>query len=459
MRTLALLGGEPIRTTPFASSVVIDDDEKTLVAETLERGELSRFMGSPSGDMERVLTLTSAEAVDYEPQYFTFLGGRMVRRFEADFAAMFGSRFAVSVNSATSGLSTALAAVGAGPGDEVIVTCLSFNASATSILMTNATPVFVDVDRQSLCLDPEAVRRAITPRTKAILAVHLLGNSADLDTLSAIAREHGLALIEDCAQAPGTRYGERYVGTIGDLGVFSFQETKNMTTGEGGMIVTDDARLAKRCRLVRNHGESIADESTPDAELDCMVGFNFRMTELSAAVGVAQLRKLPENNRVRSENARFLAERLRRLPGLDVPAWVDDPANVIHVLPVLYDADAAGAPREVVMAAIRAEGVPVGQGYQRLMPANPLFCRAVAFGEKHCPFACALHGADAPREQGPWPVAERLLEQEFIWFYQINRPNTLEDMEDVAVAFESVLENAEALRGYDVAGRPKAYKW
>ena len=299
--------------------MVVDDRERQCLLEVIDRKEFSRFMGSPTPDIERLLVLPSQEAEDQGNQYFSFLGGRMVRKFEAEFARKLGVPFAVSVNSATSGLSAALGAAGIGPGDEVITTCMSFNATALSILLFNSIPVFVDVDSTSFCLDPQAVEEAITPKTKAILVVHLLGNAAAMDDIMAIARKHNLVVIEDCAQAPGTKYKGDYVGTIGNLGVFSFQETKNITTGEGGMVTTKDPVLAKRVRLIRNHGESIPDNSWDDSALANLVGMNFRMTELTAALGVAQIGKLDENNRTRTANAQMLADRLRDLPGLSVP--------------------------------------------------------------------------------------------------------------------------------------------
>ena len=444
MSELALLGGTPVRRTPFRSSVVIDDREWEELRNVLKREEFSRFMGSPTPDIDKLLVMPSAAAADLEGQYFSFLGGRTVRRFEAEFAARFGVTYAISVNAATSGLAAALGAAGIGPGDEVITTCMSFNATAMSILLFNAVPVFVDVDARTFCLDPEAVERAITPRTKAILVVHLLGNAADMDALLAIAGRHGLKVVEDAAQAPGTTYRRRWVGTLGDMGVFSFQETKNMMTGEGGMIVTNDPALAKKARLIRNHGEGIPDETWDDESLTNLVGLNFRMTELTAALGRAQLAKLPENNRVRTENALLLRERLPDLPGLtkpDIP-----PGTVPHVFPMLYDEAATGVPRQKVLAALRAEGIPVGSGYLRLMYENPLFLRKIAYGKHGCPWSCHLYGRERRYLPGQCPVGEALLRRRFLWFYHIHRPNTAADMEEVAVAFRKVFMNLEDLR-------------
>jgi dTDP-4-amino-4,6-dideoxygalactose transaminase len=456
MSGLAILGGEKARKKPFLSSVVIDRSEKKSINDVLKRREISRFMGSPSQDINELLSMTSRSAKRYEGRYYTFLGGRMIRKFESDFARKFGVPYAVSVNSATTGLATALAACSIGPGDEVITTCMSFNATAMSILLFNSIPVFADVDARTFCLDPESVRKAVTPKTKAILVVHLLGNAADMDKIMKIARANKLKVIEDCAQAPGTKYKGKYVGTIGDAGVFSFQETKNMMTGEGGMIVTKNAPIAKRVRLIRNHGESIPDDSWDDDSLANIVGMNFRMTELTAALGVAQLEKLDENNRIRSRNSDFLRDGLKGLPGISIPAH--QAHAVPHIFAMLYDEKITGVGRSKVLAALRAEGIPVGSGYLRTMYENPIFLKRVAYGKDNCPWSCHLYGTKREYKQGDCPVAEGLLRKAFIWFYHINRPNTISDMRDVIKAFRKVFADLGALKRNKIEGAI-GYKW
>lgn len=457
MSKLALFGGKPVRTVPFQSSVVIDDEERTLVNEVLDRKEFSRFMGSASEGIEEMLVMPSIEAEKFKSQYFTFLGGRMVRTFEKDYALFTGSDYAISVNSATSGLGTALAAVGCGPGDEVITTCLSFNATALSILTFNSVPVFVDVSPENFCLDHELIRKAVTERTKAILVVHLLGFPADMEAILAIAREYGLAVIEDCAQAPGVLCNGKHVGTLGDLGVFSFQETKNMMTGEGGMIVTNSPNLAKACRLIRNHGESIPDGSWPQESLVNLVGFNFRMTELTAALGVAQLRKLQRNNEIRKQNASELHARLQGLEGLTVVPFPK--GSVPHVVPFLYDEQSVGVSRDDILRALRAEGIPVGGGYPRLMPDNPMFQKKIAYGSKGCPWSCHLYTGKITYEQGAFPVARELIASRFIWFYHVHPPNTASDMVQAAEAFRKVFNNLDELRTGVFEKNKLAYKW
>lgn len=456
MSKLALFGGKPVREIPFQSSVVIDEHEWDYIKRVIDKKEFSRFMGSPTKDIDKLLVMSSADAEHYETQYFNFLGGRMIRKFEADFARKFGVSYAVSVNSATSGLSAALGAAGIGPGDEVITTCMSFNATALSILLFNSIPVFADVEESSFCLDPSEVEKAVTPKTKAILVVHLLGNPADMDSIMRIAGEHDLIVIEDCAQAPGTKYKDKYVGTIGDIGVFSFQETKNMTTGEGGMVVTNNALYAKKVRLIRNHGESIPDSTWDEDSLANVIGMNFRMTELTAALGVAQLAKLDENNRIRTENARHLSDRLKGIPGLSVPVYKS--GVVPHVFPMIYDSRVTGVERQKILAALRAEGIPAGSGYLRLMYENPIFLKKIAYGNGHCPWSCHLYNYQRDYRPGDCPKAESLLRDGFIWFYHIHRPNGVAEMNDVVRAFEKIFENIDVLKGIDINAEV-GYKW
>ena len=446
MEKLALLGGNPVRKELFKSTVVIDENEISAVMEVLKAKELSRFIGSSSPDIEKQLVIPSAQAQNYGNQSFSFLGGRKVRQFEAEFAEYFGVKYAITVNSATSGLSLALAAAGVGPGDDVITTCLSFNATGTSILLFNSIPLFVDISKENFCLNPQEIRKAITPRTRAILVVHLLGNAADMDAIMSIAREHNLVVIEDCAQAAGTRHGGQYVGTIGDIGVFSSQEPKHISTGEGGIVVTNNPQYARRGRLIRNHGESIPDDSTPVEDLVNIVGCNFRMTELTAAVGSAQLKKLFENNRVRSENARFLARELSKFEGIEIPPVTYNEEYVVHVLSILYHSGKTGVSREIFVKALRAEGIPVGTGYARIMPDNPLFLKKIAYGKQQCPFSCPYYGRDVDYGGGRYPVARDFINNKQLSFQLISRPNTLEDMKDVVKVFDKLYANMEQLK-------------
>lgn len=456
---LALQGGQPVRSRPFRPSGSTDQEELFAVMEVFRRGEFSRYSGGAGPDLEKVLALKSAEAPSYQLPYWNFLGGETVRRFEADFAAYFGVGYAVAVNSATSGLSVALAAAGIGPGDEVITPAITFTATATSILLFNSIPVFADVDPASCCLDPDQVEAAVTDRTKAILVVHLLGYTADMDRINAIAAKHKLRVIEDVAQAPGSKYKGRWAGTLGDASVFSFQETKNMMTGEGGMILTDDPVLARKSRLIRNHGEfALGEDQTPE-QLANVVGCNFRMTEVTAAIGIAQLKKLATKNEWRNRNAAYLEEQLSGLPGLKVNPPPPHCERVVHLHSMDYDEKATGVPKKLVVTALQKEGIPVSGGYPRLAYHNPIFQKRIGYGRQGCPFTCGFYPNAKARTypRGLNPVAEELIAKRHIWFYHINHPNTIEDMGDVAAAFRKVYGSLDELRKLDERQVPMAY--
>jgi perosamine synthetase len=258
------------------------------------------------GDEERRAVLEVLSGTD-------LVKGPRVAAFEQAFAAFHGARHAVATSSGAAALTAALMAHGIGAGDEVIVPSFSFFATAASVLLVGATPIFADIEPESYCLAPDAAEAAITPRTKAILPVHLFGMPADMPRLEALARRHALLLLEDAAQAHGAVIGGRRVGTFGTA-AFSFYATKNMTTLEGGMVLTDDADIAHRLRLLRNHGREAG--STHE-----LVGTNYRMHELAAAIGLVQLGRLPLFSQARQRNARYLSERLTAVqPPAELPA-------------------------------------------------------------------------------------------------------------------------------------------
>ena len=245
--------------------------------------------------------------------------GPRVHELEEAFAAYVGAGHAVATSSGTTALHLALLGYDVGPGDEVITVPFTFIASANSVLYTGARPVFIDISERDFCIDPSLIEAAVTARTKAILPVSLYGQPAEMEAVAEIAERHGLAVIEDAAQAHGAAIGDRRSGTWG-AGTFSFYPTKNMTTGEGGMITTDDGELAERVRLLREHGMKVRYHHD-------VVGYNFRMTDIAAAIGLAQLPKLPANNdRRRAIAARYDAE----LRGVITPQVRPGVTHVYH---------------------------------------------------------------------------------------------------------------------------------
>ncbi|RLA81325.1 MAG: DegT/DnrJ/EryC1/StrS family aminotransferase [Deltaproteobacteria bacterium] len=422
--TLAILGGEPTRKEPFPPYPIIGEEEIAAVNEVLKSGHLSSFAASAGSG---------------------FLGGKKVREFEEKFAEYHGIGYAIAVNSATAGLHISLAAAGVGPGDEVIVPPYTFTSTATSVLMHNAVPVFVDVDPRTYCLDPAKVEGAITPFTKAIIPVHLLGHPAEMNPIMRIAKEHDLTIIEDCAQSPGAKYKGKLVGTIGDLAVFSFQETKNMMTGEGGMVITNDLLLAERCRMVRNHGEAVI-EGKSRSYLSNIIGWNYRMTEIEAAIGMEQLKKLDGFNEIRIRNSKFLSRKLSKVKGVGMPYEAPDISHVYHVYGMTYDEREVDISRGTFVNALNAEGIPFGTGYPHPLYENPLFNERIAYGDKGCPFTCKFYKGGANYESGICPVAEDLCYSRALWLFSIRPPATLEDMRDVVDAFMKIIENIEQLQ-------------
>lgn len=248
--------------------------------------------------------------------------GREVDKLEGAFAEFVGTEYAVAVNSGTTALHTALLAHGIGKRDEVITSPFTFISTANSILFTGAMPVFADIDEDSFNITPDSICEKITPRTKAIMPVHLYGQPCDMKGIMKIASEHGLILVEDACQAHAAEYEGKKAGSFG-CGCFSFYPTKNMTTGEGGMITTTDEEIAKKARMIRNHGQI-------ERYLHGSLGYNYRMTDIAAAIGLRQLRKLEEFTDKRIANAQFLTARLSGIKGLVPPQLSPNVKHVFH---------------------------------------------------------------------------------------------------------------------------------
>jgi len=246
--------------------------------------------------------------------------GPKVHEFEEKFAKFIGTKFAIATSNGTTALEVALRAYGIGEGDEMITTPFTFIASANAILYTGARPVFVDIDPETFNIDANLIEKAITKKTKAILPVHLYGSACDMTKIMSIAKKHKLAVIEDACQAHGAMWKEKKVGSFG-TGAFSLYPTKNMTVGEGGMITTNDKAVYEACNLLRAHGSKVR-------YYHDILGYNYRMTDLEGAIGIEQLKKLPQFNKARQANAKFLNKELGKITGLIVP---EAPKNVTHV--------------------------------------------------------------------------------------------------------------------------------
>lgn len=417
MKKLALFGGQKVRAESFPKYPTITADEKNAVLEVLESGNLSTFVASPGEN---------------------FLGGKKIREFESKFADYIGTKFAIAFNSATSALHAAVAAVGVSPGEEVIVPPYTFTSTATCTLMHNAVPVFSDVKSDTYCLDPSRLPNAITPLTRAIIPVHLFGHPCDMDEIIEIATKNKLRIIEDCAQAPGAMYKGRKVGTIGDCGVFSFQETKNMMTGEGGMLVTNNEEIAKIAQMVRNHGEMILPTLKSRTYKSEILGWGYRMTELEAAIGIVQLEKLEKMNEERIKLAEYLTNKLHTIDGLKHTRY-NHVKHVYYVYSFSYDEQKIGIPREKFCEAMRAEGIPCYGGYVKPLYLNPLYIEKRAFAFRH-------YTGNVKYEKGICPVTESLNEQTLVMIPICRPPAKFSDMDDIYTAIKKIVENKDELK-------------
>jgi perosamine synthetase len=426
MGILAINGGDKVRSKPFYSSgAIIGDEERNRVKDVLDSGILSGFI---------------AQAND------KFFGGKQVLEFEGILKNYFKVPHAVTVNSATAGLHVALGACGVGPGDEVIVTPYTMCASATAIVMLNGVPVFADIDPNTFCLDPESIRQRITPRTKGIVVVHLFGGAANMDAIMAIAAEHKLFVVEDCAQSPGGKYKGQFLGTFGNAGVFSLNQNKTITCGEGGFVITKDDRIALRMQLIRNHGEVVTEQMKVE-DISNIIGFNYRMTELEAAVSIGQFKNLDVWNRKRQELAAHLSQGLSELKGIECPKVSPDVEHVYFVYPIKLKTEALGISRDVFLKALGAEGIPMGGGYVRPIYWEPMYQKKIASGSKGYPFMPPVYNGSVDYSKGLCPVCERMHQEELMLATVCRYPNTKEDVDDVVKAFDKVLTHVNELKG------------
>ncbi len=427
----AVLGGAPIRTKPYPAPNSIGPAERALVNEVLDSGVLSGY-------------------VAHHGPYFC--GGPMVHRLEDELCRIFGVKHAISVNSATSGLHAAVAASLAGIGDEVIIPPYTMSATATTVACTNATPVFADIEPDTYCIDVEDVRRKITPRTKAIVAVNLFGGPARLEALRALADEKALILIEDSAQAPGAVREGRLAGTIGHLGVLSFNCHKTIQSGEGGAVLTNDDTLADRVRLVRNHAEVVLSqrEEVP-AEIAGMLGYNYRLSELHSAVALAQVRRLEELTVGRIEMARTLTDGLRGIDGITPPVVGPRDRHVYYLYPFKLDASRLGLSRLQFKAALDAEGISSAAGYVRPIYLYPMYSDAVAKqarGGGAGIWHPAHHsgGSGQRYARGLCPVTERMHYQELMTTTICRADLTHADAMELVQAVHKIVEHKRPIR-------------
>ena len=405
----ALLGGTPVRRTPFPSWPVADAREEDALVRVIRSGKWFR--------------------------------GENVSGFEAAYASLTGTKHCLATANGTSALITSLGALGIGPGDEVIVPPYTFVATINAVLMMRALPVFVDSDIETLQIDARKIEQAINGKTRLILPVHLGGSVADLDTIMEIGRRRGVTVVEDACQAHLAEWRGRKVGTYGRTGCFSFQASKNLNSGEGGAIITDDEALVETC--YRFHNNSRSRRNTGDDFSYRNIGANLRMTEFQAALLTAQMTRLEAQARTRDANGAYLTSLLKQIPGI-TPARMYEGCtrNAYHLYMFRYDPSRfASLPRAAFLKALGAEGVPALSGYSPLNK-EPFLEDALSAPGFQAIYSKAR--LDAWRAQNLCPQNDRLC-TEAIWIVQTMLLGPKKDMDDIAEAIRKVQATATQL--------------
>lgn len=398
---LAINGGTPVRKNPWPKWPVVTDDDVNAVANAVRSGKWSSNLGEE------------------------------IHQFENGFAAYNSVKHAICVNSGNAALQIALSALGVRAGDEVIVPDYTYIATATAVLMNGAVPVLVDIDPQTYNIDPAAVRRAITPRTKAIIPVHFSGSVCAMDELMQIARENDLAIVEDAAHSHGGTWRGKALGTIGDMGCFSFQASKNLNSGEGGCIVTDNDDAAQICRAIASNGRvprGIWYEHFIN-------GSTFRMTEMQGALLRSQLTRLKKQTALRDKNGRILDEELAKIDGIS--PMLRDPDQELHphhLYMFRYDENTIGLPKSTFVERLNAEGIPATPGYGLPLHQQPVFSGeniAELFAAHNAPHRDAYDYKNTNS-----PVTEKACASQAMWLTQsvlLAEPEEMQDIVDAIV--------------------------
>lgn len=409
MGKLAINGGNKVRTKPFPKWPVWDESDCKALVDVCNSGQ------------------------------WWSVGGTKVKEFEQKFAAFQDCKHGVCVPNGTLALLVALKAIGVGYGDEVIVTPYTFIASASSILQANAVPMFVDIDPDTYNIDPTKIEAAITDKTKAIMAVHIAGLPADMDAIMNIARKHNLRVIEDCAQAHAAEWRGKKVGSFGDAGAFSFQASKNLTSGEGGIIVTNNDEVGNNAWSIHNVGR-VKGGAWYDHPV---MGSNFRMTEFEGTILLNQMKKLPAETARRNENALYLTEKLCKIDGIR-PLVRDKrvTTHAYHLYIFRYSEEAVGMPRARFIDALCGEGVPCGSGYEPLYRSGMF-----AVDPKACPVGCPYYGEEVNYSDMRLPATEKACSSESVWLTQSMFLGDKSDMDDIATAVEKVVSCAGEMKG------------
>jgi len=420
MAKLAINGGKASRTDEFPSWPVFDETEENAVMEVLRSGNWWRFSFGQGVSLDEPDAGPRSHAATFQEQY----------------AAMHDCKYGIVAANGTATLEMGLRALRFDVGDEVIVPAYTYIASATCVLQNNLVPIFVDVDPDTYNIDPSRIEEAITDRTRAIMVVHFAGQPVDMDAITPIAEKHNLPIIEDAAHAHGCQWRGKKCGSFGVFGSFSFQASKNMTAGEGGIITTNDKELAAECEALLWAGRRVG---RPWYEFSSL-GWNYRITEFQAAILQRQLVRLEEQNILRQKNADYLSAKLEKIDGI-APLVCDErvTSHGYHIYIFRYDAEAICLPREKFLSALSAEGIPCLAGYTYPLYKNPMFINK-QFINGSFPLGTAYHeDIDYATFAEKCPVSERACSGEAVWLPQNLLLGNEADIDDIVKAVEKVL--------------------
>lgn len=426
---LALFGGKPALKKSLKIYNSIGPEEKKAVARVMDKKVLSDFIGHWGNK---------------------FLGGIEVKTFEKMMCAKFKVKYAVSFNSASTALQAAVTALGIGPGDEVITSPFTMCATPAAVLLNNAIPVFADIDKNNYCLDYRSVEKNITKKTKAIFTVNLFGGSSDFDKLLPLAKKYNLKLIEDNAQSIGAKYKNKFLGTIGDVGVFSFNVHKHVQCGEGGVLVTNNKKIALRAQLVRNHGDVVSDDLFINEKIyEPIIGNNFRLSELHAAVAIEQLKKVNQLNKPRIDLANYLTKKLEKYSWLQPPAVLKGTTHVYYVYPFNFYKNKIGFSRKTFALAMAKEGFTISEGYTKPLYLTQIYQRKRIYPHSQFPFISKEYRSTVKYKKGICPNAESLYEQEIVFANICYPPITKKEIDLFVLAIDKIDKNAKALIAYE----------
>lgn len=411
---------------------------------TIPEGTIKSWPHITDADRQAVMEVLSSDSINEQRKIQS-------EALSQEWAAYVGRKYCIPTNSGTAALHMCIAALGIEPGDEVIVPAFTFWATAAAVLHHNAIPIFVDIDPKTFCIDPAQIEAKLSERTKAVIAVHIHGMPADMDGVLAIAKEHELKVIEDAAQAHGSRYKDVPCGAIGDVAGFSTQMSKTLTTGsEGGLFVTDDEDYHKQAALLQYFGELVVPgRERQEQEYNAFgLGWMYRGDVFGQAFIRSQLKRLDTNNALRIRNCNFLTEHLSKIKGIETPYVPPQCESVFYNYVVGVKPDELGLSvsprvfREKVQEALAAEGLHVGQWQRRPVPAQEIFQAQIGYG-KGCPWACG-HAQPVEYRIEDYPNATAFIDSHF-YLFDVNPPNDLDLMKLYVEAFEKVMDNPDQL--------------